>query len=208
MLCGHVGCRPGAAWVFTRSGTTWSQQGAKLTPKDASGAAGFFGQSVALSSHGDTALVGGPADGAEPCGLFQICARGAAWVFTRSGTTWSQQGAKLTPNDESGFGLFGAGVALSFHGDTALVGGTGDSNGTGAAWIFTRSGTTWAQQGAKLTPSDESGIDRFGFNVALSSNGDTSLVGAPDTAKNVGAAWAFVSSPTPTVSKVGPNSGP
>jgi hypothetical protein len=195
--CGPVGCRPGAAWVFTRSGTTWSQQGAKLTPNDASGAAGFFGQSVALSSHGDTALVGAPADGAVPCGLFKICARGAAWVFTRSGTTWSQQGAKLAPNDESGFGLFGAGVALSSRGETALVGGTGDSTGRGAAWIFRRSGTTWNQQGAKLTANDESGEDHFGFNVALSSAGDTSLVGAPDTANHVGAAWAFVSPPTP-----------
>jgi hypothetical protein len=198
-------CSSGAAWVFTRSGTTWSQQGAQLTPSDASSPS-LFGQSVALSSHGDTALVGGPGDNGVPCGKLRICSRGAAWIFTRSGATWTQQAAKLTPNDESGFGFSGASVALSSHGDTALVSGTGDSGGKGAAWIFTRSGATWTQRGAKLTPSDESG--GFGVSVALSSDGVTSVVGEPTNAHEVGAAWAFVSPPPPTVSKVEPNSGP
>ena len=50
---------------------------------------------------------------------------GAAWVFTRSGSTWSQQGSKLLPNDESGEGEFGDSVALSANGANALVGGPG-----------------------------------------------------------------------------------
>jgi hypothetical protein len=196
-------CLRGAAWVFKRSGTTWSQQGAKLTPSDESGST-LFGWSVALSSHGDTALVGGPGDGAVPC----FPCKGAAWVFTRSGTTWAQQGAKLTPSDESGFGVFGQSVALSSQGDTALVGGPHDRSNNGGAWIFTRSGTTWTQGGAKLTPSDESEEGAFGASVALSSDGGTSLVGDTTEAHHVGSAWAFLSPPTPTVSKVEPNSGP
>jgi hypothetical protein len=206
--CGPPGqvvaiCFPGAAWVFTRSGTTWTQQGAKLTPSDESGGS-EFGSSVALSSHGDTALVGGPSDGAFAC----LFCRGAAWVFTRSGTTWSQQGAKLIPSDESGLGGFGRSVALSSDGDTALVGGPSDHSNNGAAWIFTRSGTTWTQGGAKLTSSDESGEGDLGVSVALSSDGGTSLVGDLSEAHGVGAAWAFLSPPPPAVSKVEPHSGP
>src|SRR5204862_498329 len=79
---------------------------------------------------------------------------GAAWVFTRSAGTWSQEGPKLTASDEQGPGTFGASVALSADGNTALVGGPADNASNGAAWVFTRSGETWTQQGSKLTPSD------------------------------------------------------
>ena len=62
-----------------------------------------------------------------------------------------QQGAKLTGTGEIGDGQFGASVALSSDGNTALIGGDGDNSGAGAAWVFTRSGGAWTQQGAKLT---------------------------------------------------------
>ncbi len=127
----------GAVWVFTRTGSTWAQQGDKLTGGGAAGR-GWFGVSVALSSDGNTALVGGYNDNGEV---------GAAWVFTRSGSTWAQQGDKLTGGGEVGAGSFGSSVALAGDGGTALVGGPRDNNGVGAAWVFTRSGSTWAQQG-------------------------------------------------------------
>ena len=104
---------------------------------------------MALSADGDTALIGG----AER----QRNATGAAWVFTRSGSTWTQQGEKLTGTGEAGAGEFGHSVALSADGNTALIGGPGDDGGAGAAWVFTRSGSTWAQQGEKLTGAGESG---------------------------------------------------
>src|SRR5207302_1518959 len=116
-----------------------------------------FGFSVALSGDGNTALVGGPGGKG---GL------GAAWVFTREGTTWSEQ-ATLTGNEEIGGGELGRwGVALSFDGNTALVGGPSDNAKVGAAWVFAREGTTWSQQ-AKLTGNEEIGAGRFGFGVAL-----------------------------------------
>src|SRR6185437_12689768 len=100
---------------------------------------------------------------------------GAAWVFVRSGHTWTQQGQKLTAGDESGNGAFGESVALSADGNTALIGGGGDNGGVGAAWVFTRSGSSWTWQGPKLAAGDESGQDDFGQSVALSADGNTAL---------------------------------
>ncbi|MGD0454109.1 MAG: IPT/TIG domain-containing protein [Solirubrobacteraceae bacterium] len=174
----------GAAWVFTRTGSTWTQQGAKLTGTGESGR-GAFGASVALSAGGDTVLIGAPSDDGGA---------GAAWVFTRTGSTWTQQGAKLTGTGESGRGAFGHSVALSGDGDTALVGGPFDAGHTGAAWAFTRSTSTWTAQGAKLTGAGENGAGAFGFSVALSANGDTALIGGEGDDGSVGAAWPFTRS--------------
>ena len=179
--------RVGAAWVFTRSGSTWTQQ-AKLTGSGETGKENvYFGSSVALSSDGDTALIGGFGDNGEV---------GAAWLFRRSGETWTQQGAKLTGSGESGKGRFGYSVALSSDGNTALISGAFENQGVGAAWVFTRSGETWTQQGAKLTGSGESGTEYvyFGSSVALSSDGDTALIGASGDNGDVGAVWVFTRS--------------
>jgi hypothetical protein len=176
----------GAAWVFTRSSSTWTQQGAKLTPKSGEEIGqGEFGSSVALSADGNTALIGGSFDNVDV---------GAAWVFTRSSSTWTQQGAKLTGAGESGVGAFGVSVALSGDGSTALIGGSGDNGNVGAAWVFTRSGSTWTQQGSKLTGSGESGVGQFGFSVALSGDGSTALISGYFDNSAVGAAWVFTRS--------------
>jgi hypothetical protein len=171
----------GAAWVFTRTGKTWTQQGGKLTGAGESGE-GEFGWSVALSAEGNTALIGARRDHAYT---------GAAWVFTRTGSTWTQQGEKLTGGEESGEGTFGTGVALSSSGNTALIGGAFDNTRIGAAWVFTRSGSKWTQQGKKLTGTGESGKGQFGYSVALSSEGNTALIGGIDDNGNVGAVWVF-----------------
>src|SRR5581483_1080379 len=94
---------PGAAWVFVRSPWGWLQQGPKLVPNDASGAAAF-GDSAALSADGSTALVGGEVDRGVA---------GAAWVFVRAHGAWVQQGPKLTARGENGTVYFGKSVALS-----------------------------------------------------------------------------------------------
>jgi Divergent InlB B-repeat domain/FG-GAP repeat len=181
----------GAAWVFTRSGSTWTLQGSKLTGSGEVGDTGF-GSSVALSSDGDTALIGGPGDNPDTGGS----GAGAAWVFTRSGSGWTQQGNKLTGGRETGNAFFGESVALSSDGNTALIGGSGDNSDAGAAWVFTRSGSTWTQDGNKLTGSGEVGNNaEFGASVALSSNGNTALIGGPNDQSHgdfgAGAAWVF-----------------
>src|SRR6266700_2736114 len=80
---------------------------------------------------------------------------GAAWVFTRSGGVWRQQAKLVGTTGEYGGGLWsqGASVAVSADGNTAIVGGPSDNRTTGAAWVFTRSGDVWTQQGNKLVGS-------------------------------------------------------
>src|SRR5439155_367696 len=141
----------GAAYVFVRSGTTWSQQ-AKLGASDRA-AGDAFGNSVAL--FGSTAVVGAPT---------KHSASGAAYVFVPSGTTWSQQ-AKLTAYNGAPGDEFGYSVAIS--GSTAVVGATGKNSATGAAYVFVASGSTWSQQ-AKLTASNGASGDEFGVSVAIS----------------------------------------
>jgi hypothetical protein len=177
----------GAAWAYVRSGTTWEAQGSKLTGGGESGK-GHFGFNVTLSEDGNTALIGGGSDNEE---------FGAAWAFVRTGTTWEQQGAKLTGGGETGKGHFGVSVRLSADGNTALIGGVTDSNEVGAAWVFTRAGTSWTQQGTKLTGSGESGKALFGNSVALSADASTAVIGGPKDNLEMGAAWVF-SSPPPT----------
>ena len=75
---------------------------------------------------------------------------GATWVFARSGTTWVQQGPLLVGSGAVGPSRQGRFVALSADGNTLAVGGENDNNGSGATWVFTRSGTAWTQQGPKL----------------------------------------------------------
>ncbi len=126
------GLDSGSAYVFTRSGTSWSQQ-AKLTAAD--GAAGdWFGYSVALS--GDTALIGAHFNDNNVNGVDS----GSAYVFVRSGTTWSQK-ARRTAADGAAGDQFGGRVALS--GDTALIGARLNDDvvkgiDSGSAYVFTR----------------------------------------------------------------------
>jgi hypothetical protein len=112
-------------------------------------------------------------------------------VFTRSGSSWSQQGPKLVGADASGAAQQGHGVALSGDGNTALLGGYADNVTAGAAFAFVRSGSTWSQLGSKLVGTGAVGAAAQGFSVALSGDG-TALVGGPqDAGGNPGAAWAF-----------------
>src|SRR5579875_2803620 len=190
----------GAAYVFVRSGTTWSQQ-QKLTASDAA-ANDNFGTSVALSADGNTALVGAyKAD--LPSSLTDA---GAAYVFVRSGMAWSQQ-QKLIASDGALFDNFGTSVALSADGNTALIGAynadlPGPTNpirqNAGAAYVFVRSGSVWSQQ-QKLIAGDFAANDNFGMSVALNTDGHTALVGAPNadlsSSFDAGAAYAFAGCP-------------
>ena len=121
--------------------------------------------------------MGGSGDNAEV---------GAAWVFLRSGTTWAQQGEKLTGKEEvregesAGRGEFGFSVALSAEGEYALIGGPGDNGGAGAAWVFLRTGHDLGPAGeAHRESGEEIGAGEFGKSVALSEKGEYALIGAP-----------------------------
>ena len=127
----------GAAWVFRRSGSTWSEHGEMLTGGSEERGDGRFGRAVALSSNGDIALIGAPGDAGY---------HGAAWIFTGSESGWSQPGQKLTATGETGAGHFGHSVALSADGYTAVIGAPANQKYVGAAWSFSRSGSSWGQE--------------------------------------------------------------
>ncbi|HUD87639.1 MAG TPA: FG-GAP-like repeat-containing protein [Xanthobacteraceae bacterium] len=196
---GSNGCCTGvgAAWIFTRSNGTWTQQ-AKLVGTGAVGTCPVIasdsspcpeqGYSVALSSDGATAILGG---------LFDNSGAGAAWVFTSSNGSWTQQ-AKLAANDNVGAANQGASVSLSGDGNTAILGGPADNSQAGAAWIFNRSNGSWSQQGPKLTGNDNVGAASQGYSVSLSGDGNTAIVGGPcdnpsdpQNCTAIGAAWIF-----------------
>ncbi len=169
----------GAAWVYTRIGGAWSQQGNKLVGTGAIGDAGQ-GVSVALSADGNTAIVGGIGDNKDT---------GAAWIFTRKDGVWTQQGDKLVGSGANGNAAQGHSVALSADGNTAFVSGPHDNGGTGAAWIYARSGTGWTQQGNKLVGTGAVGSARQGSSVALSADGNTAIMGGIADNRLTGAAW-------------------
>lgn len=151
----------GSVYVFTRTGNTWIQQ-VKLLASDGA-ADDHFGSSVAISDN--TALIGAPLDDTS---------RGSAYIFTRTGTTWTQQ-AKLISTDGVLYDKFGNSVSLD--GDTALIGAPfDDDNGdrSGSVYMFTRTGATWTQQ-AKLLAIDGAEDDNFGYSVSVS--GNTALIG-------------------------------
>ncbi|MDC3979493.1 hypothetical protein [Polyangium jinanense] len=184
----------GSAYVFVRSGTTWPQQ-AKLTASDGQRLA-LFGNSVGVSNDGNTAVVGAPqhlGDNINP---------GQAYVFVRSGASWTEQ-IKLTAGDGLLADAFGISATVSGDGNTVVVGASQDDIGIngdqGSAYVFVRSGSSWAQE-AKLTVADGRTADIFGISVAASGDGNTVVIGASQddvlTASNLnhGSAYVFVRS--------------
>jgi hypothetical protein len=173
----------GSAYIFKWDGTAWVQQ-QKLLPSD--GAAGdSFGRSVSIS--GDYAIVGAPGD--DDKGDWS----GSAYIFRRDGTAWVEQ-QKLTASDGAASDYFG--YSVSINGDKIIVGAHGDDDkgdASGSAYIFKRNGTTWVQQ-QKITASDGSADDLFGFSVSIS--GDLAIVGAyrdDDKGSDSGSAYVFES---------------
>lgn len=171
----------GAAWIYVRNSDVWSQQGSKLVGTDGVGRA-RQGSAVALSGDGKTALVGGAGDNSYA---------GALWVYVRSGNVWTQQGSKLVGTGAIGHAGQGMSVALSDDGNTAIVGGAADDEGTGAAWAYIRSGGVWKQQGNKLVGTGAVGKAQQGSSVALSADGNTAIVGGAGDDSFTGAAWVY-----------------
>ena len=187
----------GAVYVFSRSGATWSQQTyVKASNTDAGDR---FGEAVALSADGATLAVGAVGEASNATGIDGLQAdnaatqSGAVYVFSRSGTTWSQQAYVKASNTDAD-DRFGISLALSADGATLAVGAVGEaSNATGidglqadnaatqsgAVYVFSRSGSAWAQQ-TYVKASNTGAGDRFGISLALSADGTTLAVGASD----------------------------
>jgi FG-GAP repeat protein len=193
----------GAVYIFTRTGTNWTQQAyikASNTGNAAQGDGDQFGFSLALSGDGNTVAVGAIT---EDSGARQINGNqsddtaqsaGAVYVFSRTGTTWAQQAYIKSANQDGG-DLLGFSVGLSFDGNTLAAaafnesgGGKGfnppddnKSQGSGALYIFTRQNGGWSQQ-AYIKASRGETSDGFGFATSISEDGNTVAVGSGDEA--------------------------
>jgi FG-GAP repeat len=199
----------GAAYVFTGSGTTFSQT-AELTPGNPQ-ADEQFGQTVAISGDGQTLVVAAPG-AAGTSGSDQ----GAAYVFTDQAGTWTQIAELTVP----GTAELGTSLAISADASTIVLGSPTSNNDNGEALVFTKSGSTYVQTQEltasapaapaattaltragspvsaakkpkpkpKPTPTPTPAVPAFlGDNTAISSNGSTIAFGEP----NVGATVVF-----------------
>ncbi|MFN0301807.1 MAG: integrin [Burkholderiales bacterium] len=187
--------RSGAVYVFSRTGTTWSQQ-AYLKASN-TGPSDSFGEALALSADGNTLAVGASLESSSATGVNQIPGAlpvffsGAVYVFSRTGTSWSHQ-AYVKASNTGTEDRFGAALALSGDGSTLAVGAQGEGSSVtginqdqadnsagsaGAVYVFVRSGTTWQQQAYIKASNTERG-DAFGGALALNGDGNTLAVGA------------------------------
>lgn len=176
-----TGSNQGAAYIFDRIGGTWVES-TKLTVSDGNNGM-RLGISVSIS--GNTAIIGADFENTNGTNA------GTAYVFKKSGSSWNEE-AKLVALDGEDFDQFG--FSVSVFGDDAIIGAVSDDdngNGAGAAYIFTRTGSTWNEI-IKLTASDGSGLDEFGGRVFISEN--SAIVSAPrtdDAGNDSGSVYAF-----------------
>ncbi len=183
----------GAAYVFTRKGSTWSQQQFLQVPGSHHSSNDRFGGSVSISANGNTVAVGATGDDGQSSS--DNVNEGAVYIYgpNSNGSAWIRLTDIRAGNRQAG-DVFGGSVSLSDDGQTLAVGALGeDDNGSnsGAVYIFTRTNSTvWVQQKFIKSPSVLAG-ENFGQVVALSGDGNTLAVGAPARQRRTGAAYIF-----------------
>ncbi|MFK5981959.1 MAG: hypothetical protein QM499_03510 [Flavobacteriaceae bacterium] len=190
----------GAVYVFTRSSGVWTQQAYIKASNTQSN--DNFSVDVFLSNNGNILAVSANGEGSNATGINgdqtnnSASYSGAVYIFTRSGSTWSQQAYIKASNSEAG-DLFGDDVSLSGDGNTLVVSARDDSSATGingdqtnnsasvsgAVYVFTRNGSVWVQQ-AYIKASNAEAGDFFGTSVSLNSNGNILAVGANNEDSN------------------------
>jgi hypothetical protein len=167
----------GAAYVFTRSGTTWTQE-TKVTANDAIVNANF-GESVSINATtGDTLVIGAPRD--NPTGNPGTLDSGSAYVFTRVSTVWTQQ-TKVSAGDAAPSDAFGSSVSLSADSTRCAIGAPLKNSvsvvDTGGVYVFSGSGASWTQE-TLLVPINVAASDMFGYGVAMNADGSRLVFGS------------------------------
>jgi hypothetical protein len=181
----------GAVYIFTRTGTTWSQQAyIKASNTGTAGVGdGFpegdqFGYSIALSADGNNLAVGAIGEDSKATGIDgdqadnSMNQSGAEYVFTRTGTTWSQQ-AYIKSTMTRANVLFGYSSGISADGNTLAVAEYDADRGKGALYVLTRTGGVWSHQ-ARIQAENAEPQDSLGYSLALSEDGNTIASGAAD----------------------------
>ena len=184
----------GAVYVFTRSGTTWTEE--TIILPDVSQINGYFGNSISVDSTGTRIAIGAFS--------YPILgnAQGKVFIYIRSGTVWTlEQG--FTSSDGTAGDRFGCSVDIDDTGIRVVIGAsyakTGALGSAGKTYIFTRTGTSWAQE-AILTASDKATNNYFGTSVSCNSDCSIIVIGAvgatADGVSNTGKAYIFTRSGT------------
>jgi hypothetical protein len=167
---GATGISAGQVRVYTLNGGTWTQQGSDI---DGANAYDSFGLSVAMSADGSTVAIGAPNNDASGNNAGQVR------VYSWNGSTWTQQGGVIdgeAANDGSGYS-----VAMSADGATVAIGARfngGGGSGAGQVRVYALSGSTWVQRGSDI--NGEAASDFSGWSVAMSGDGATVAIGAPN----------------------------
>jgi hypothetical protein len=173
----------GAVYVFSVSAGTWTQQA--YVKASNTETIDLFGSAVALAADGNTLVATAPGESSAATGIGgnqadnSAADAGAAYVFSRNGTTWSQQ-AYVKASNTAANAYLGTCAILSADGNTLAIGAEDEASAAsnaGAVYMFSRSGTTWAQQ-AYLQASNPAASAYFGNAASLSGTGDTLVVGA------------------------------
>jgi hypothetical protein len=196
----------GTVSIFVRSGGSWAQQatfrGTSTQSDDR------FGGALSFSANGSILAVGATGEDSNSTDQTNNSApdAGAAYVFTRAGAIWSQQAYIKASNVEQG-DLFGSSVSLNAAGTLLAVGAAAEDGGAGAVYTFTNAGPLWTQSALIKAPNAEP-LDSFGAAVALSADGNTLAVGAPQEDGTVTGAQPFPIDPPPGVPPPDPNVPP
>ena len=185
----------GAVYVFEKVGESWEQEA--YVKASNTGATNYFGYSLSFSHDGSRLAVGAVGEESNATGIDgeqadnSAVGAGAVYVFSRTGTSWSQE-AYIKASNTDAADSFGRSVSLSSNGERLAVGATGEASDAvgvggdetnddavraGAAYVFVRVGTTWAQE-SYLKASNAEAEDHFGASVALSADGTTFVAGA------------------------------
>lgn len=183
----------GSVYIFVRSGTSWSQE-QQISASDKA-STDLFGYSAELDSDATRIVVG--AYGSDPAG---VSGAGAAYIFVRAGSVWTQE-QKLTATSPASSDSYGYDVDIDSTGTRCIVGSMlmnpGGVNDSGAIEIWTRSGTVWTRE-QQISASDKAASDQFGYKISIDSSGSTiaSCAASADVGgiTNAGAVYIFVRS--------------
>ena len=163
----------GQVYIYIRSGNTWVLESTLSAGDKAT--SDTFGVAVSFDAAGTRLAVG--AHGKDPSAITNA---GQAYVYTRTGTIWTQE-AIITAGDKSANDYFGLSVSLNSDGSRLAVGAYGKTvssvTGAGKTYVYTRSITTWTEH-STVTAYDKAANDWFGTMVALSSSGTRLFVSA------------------------------
>lgn len=159
------------SYIFLRTGTAWAQEAAFVASDSVSN--NGFGQFVSMSADGLRVAV------AAHRFTGTLSQQGKVYIFLRTGTAWAQEAA-FVASDPVASAAFGGSVSMSSDGSRVVVGAngfTGTLSDQGKIYVFSRTGTTWAQEAAIL-PSDPTASAQFGWVVSISADGSRVVVGA------------------------------